>query len=410
MTPYNLEFCNRFGYPAQIRDHFVEILDQICLHLGPENVKLVVLFGSTSRGELTYEVTEESRIELFSDYEFLIVTRRGVPQEKVAELSQSFINNKVRWGISNPLFHIEFMHNSVLKLRAKRLMVRNIPSFELFETGIVIYGEDRVWNKYKARITPQNMNMGNTNELIIERLWKQLQLLCGTTSAQTGDLQSEHVAKYFTARNALEILTIFLPNEGVLLPGYQARYAYFSEHYENGNPLPPTFHKFMRECLDAKLHLRVSKSFEYYYKEMLAGFLALTNWLIEGKSCEPPVLSDVPSFCRRLITTKNSIFREPILWRCNQVVRDYRVARRLKISRPIQWALWEKRPHALALLLYVHSWMLAQSQGRNLPDKYLSEAQRLLEQVQLKDRMNVPDWDEVVAQTQAILSPWRGSF
>jgi predicted nucleotidyltransferase len=409
VSHFNLGFCDDFGYPSQIRDHFVEILDQICLHLGTENLKLVVLFGSTSRGELTYDVTDDNHIELFSDYEFLIVTERGVATSKTAELSQLFADNKVRWGIRNPLFHIEFMHNSAFKLRAKRLLVRNIPSFELSETGIVIYGEDGDWNRYRARITPRNLNLGAVNELIIERLWRQLQFVWDDEPDHDGEVRSDRVAQYFTARNALEILTILLPNQGILLPGYRPRHAYFIEHYQHGQPILPEFAGFMRECLDAKLYLRLSQPFEYYYERMLTGFLALTSWLVDGGISGSPALTELPLVCRRLTTTGVSMFREPVLWRLRRVVREYHVARRLKGSQPIRWALRDKRPYVLALLLYVHSWILAQLAHTSLPDSYLSEARQLLARVNLTTGGDVQDWEGVVYETQGLLASWRKS-
>ena len=407
MSHYNLQFCDEFGYPPPVKAHFVEILDQICLHLGTENLKLVVLFGSTSRGELTYELTDDDHIELFSDYEFLIVVERGVSAGKIAELSQAFAGNKVRWGINNPLFHIEFMHNSAFKLRVKRLLVRNIPSFELFATGVVIYGEERVWNRYKARITPRNLNLGATNELIIERLWRQLHFVWEARPGHPGELRSDRVAQYFTARNALEILTIFLPNQGVLLPGYRPRHVYFSEHYQNGQSILPEFVEFMRECLDAKLQLRLPQPFEYYYERMLTGFLALTSLLVEGGPSEPPALTDLPLVCGRLTATRTSLFREPVLWRLRRVVREYRMARSLKSPRPVRWALEEKRPYVLALLLYVHSWILAQLCHNSLPDSYLSEARQLLARVNPTAGRDVRDWEEVVYETQGLLASWR---
>ena len=405
--PYNLDFCERFGYPVQVRNHFVQILDQIHLHLGVENVILVVLFGSTSRGELTYEITEDNQIELFSDYEFLIVTKKGIPRERVTRLVQAFLENKVRWQITNPLFHTEFMYNTAIKLNTKRLMVRNIPSFELFETGIVIYGEEQVWRKYVGRITPQNLNLGATNELIIERLWKQLQLVWESGSDGTGKMRSDRVAMYFTARNALEILTILLPNVGVLIPGYQARNEYFAQHSEYSDFLPPTLGPFLRDCLDAKLNLRFSGAYEYYYEQMLSGYLALTSWLINSENGRATTLSQLPDVCRLLTGIKHLIFREPLIWQCVRVMKDYRMARKLGILRPPRWALREKRPHVLALLMYIHWWILGQLCCYKLPEDSLHEAQQLLAKINLSGETSSSDWAGVVNQTYGLLESWR---
>ena len=409
MRLYNLNFCDRFGYPRQIRQHFVEILHQVCQHLGAANIQLVVLLGSTSRGELTYEVIDDERIDVLSDYELLIVTRWGVARERIAGLSQSFSQNKARWGITNPLFHIDFTHDSLIKFYARCFLVRTIASFELFRTGVVIYGDDSVWNKSLPCITTRNLNIGATNELIIVRLWRQLQMAGENGSSERVHQYSDRIAKYFTARNVLEVLTIFLPSQGVLLPGYGNRDVYFFEHYgRGGHPFPIAFHEFMRECLDAKLHLKFTRTFDDYYEQMLTGFLTLTNRLVEGRSYQPPTLSELPEVCSRLIASKNLIFRQPMLWHVRCVVRDYRTAQRLKLPHPMKWALWEKRPYMLALLFYVHSWVLSQLRCYSLPDSYLSEAQSLLAQIQLTTKSEVQGWHGVVSRLQTILALWRG--
>lgn len=406
MKPYNLDFCERFGYPFQIREHFTQILDQIRRRLGEDNVMLVVLFGSTSRGELTYETTSNSHIELFSDYEFLIVTDGNISQSDLADLTQDFSENKARWEITNPLFHIEFMHNTPSKLRLKRHLVRNIPSFEIYETGLVIFGEDGVWNRYIAKITPKDINLGATNELIIERLWRQLEWVWEPESIHTGQIRSDRTT-YFTARNALDILTIFLPNTGTLIPGYRRRHEYFIEHCEVNQLLPPSLGPFLQECLDAKQKLQISKPLHYYYEGMLIGYASLLKWLIYGEKVESLSLDQLPDLCQELIARKHSVFAEHFLWRGIRVVREFKIARSLEIPRPIGWAVAEKRYSVLVLLLYIHWWILGNLRSDSSPQIYLGEAQKMLARIGHFSAENVQDWAGVTEQCKAILESWR---
>ena len=241
----------------------------------------------------------------------------------------------------------------------------------------------------------------------IERLWKQLQLVWESGSDGTGKMRSDRVAMYFTARNALEILTILLPNVGVLIPGYQARNEYFAQHSEYSDFLPPTLGPFLRDCLDAKLNLRFSGAYEYYYEQMLSGYLALTSWLINSENGRATTLSQLPDVCRLLTGIKHLIFREPLIWQCVRVMKDYRMARKLGILRPTRWALREKRPHVLALLMYIHWWILGQLCCYKLPEDSLHEAQQLLAKINLSGETSSSDWAGVVNQTYGLLETWR---
>ena len=64
----DLSFAEKYKYPAQVREHFKEVLSNI----DGSTVEAVILTGSASRGELSYQITDGG-ISLYSDYEFLVI-------------------------------------------------------------------------------------------------------------------------------------------------------------------------------------------------------------------------------------------------------------------------------------------------------------------------------------------------
>ena len=74
---YNFDFIDRFNYPPSIRNQFRTILDKVNSYLRSERVCSVILYGSTSRGELSYKIRyQDGKIDLFSDYELWVITEK----------------------------------------------------------------------------------------------------------------------------------------------------------------------------------------------------------------------------------------------------------------------------------------------------------------------------------------------
>jgi len=376
----NLAFCDSYGYPAVIKEHLSESVSQIMCFLGEDAVRSVIIFGSTSRGELSYIVRDDGRVDLFSDYEFLIITRGKVSKEQARALKQAFHENRVRWQVSVPLFHIEFMLNSLPKFILKTPFLRRIGTYELLEKGITLIGDDLLGWKL-GDITAKNLDYGNTNGLILERLWWLLfyMPLSIISGQMTG--REEETINYLAARGALEILTVFLPNEGILLPGYRKRVDYFVSHYPEGSYFLPSFHDFVWKCLDHKLNLRAHDSFVNNQRNLLAGYLSLISYLLAGKRPCATSTKALPLVCEELLRTKRNLFPDPIYPALRRLIKDYRVAHELNVPSPVSWMLTEKRRHAIAFLLYAHGALLEYLEEGTMPQQYLRRCADILERL-----------------------------
>ena len=408
MGQYRLGFCEEMGYPDQVKSHLTQIVDQVLQQLGARNVRCVALFGSTARGELSFR-QESHGIDLFSDYELLIVTRRSARADSVAALQSVFDGNRARWEIASPLFHIEFSVNPMWKYVVKGPLLHNIANYELIANGVVMYGDDVLSDQW-SRVSVSNLDLGSTNDLIIERLWKQLDLLSGLGPELSLDGYQGDLVKYFTLRNALEISTVFLPNEGVLLPSYRQRTDYLRRRYGDSPVFEDGFAEFMQEAVEGKLTLAFSKPVHYYYERMLAGFLSLTSYLLSGGDSRAVGLQDVDAVCNRLVSSGGRLFNEAPYWRWRRRRREFRSARHAGVARAAQWTLREKRPQILALLFYIHTWLLSVIKGIERPREGWEQARLLLTEIE-PGRSKAPgDWWSLVAATVSLLTSLRGSL
>lgn len=415
----NLGFCDSYGYPVAVKEHLAEILDQILYFLGANAVRSVILFGSTSRGELSYKISDDEQIDLLSDYEFLIVARERVSKSQTQALSKALRGNRVRWRISNPLFHIEFMLNSTLKFFVKTPFLRRIGAYELFKEGVTLFGDDLLNYQLGGDITADNLDYGNTNALILERLWWLLFYMPLSIISQQMTSSEEEIINYLTARSALEILAIFLPNEGMLLPGYRKRVDYFVRHYPEGSYFGPSFHGFISNCLDHKLYLCAHDSFVNNYRNLLEGYLSLLNYLLSEKKPHSLSIEALSPVCDRLVRTEKNLFPDPFYPSWRRLIKDYRVARALGICSPVSWMWTEKRLHAVAFLLYAHGALLEHLEGRAMPAHYLQRAASLLawltrnnqmkacQQVGKNEADKVDEWVRLCRRFVDFMITWR---
>lgn len=375
---YNLGFCDRYGYPGTVKQHLTEMLDQIARVLGMDAVRSVILFGSTSRGELSYVVRDDGQIDLLSDYEFVIVTRRRPAGGQYSALKEAFDSNKARWGIRSPLFHIEFLLNSTVRFATKTPLVRRIGTYELFEEGVTLFGDNLLGHPLGGRITAENLDYGNTNGLILERLWWLLFYMPRSATSHQMAFAEEEIINYLTARSALEILAIFLPHEGVLVSGYTRRVEWLTRHYPEGAYFDDSFHEYVSNCLDHKLNLGAHDSFVNNYRHLLEGYLSLLSYLLSDKKPHPTPIEALPLVCDQLVRTEKNLFPDPFHRTLQRLMKDYKVARFLGVSSPLSWMWAEKRPCAVAFLLYAHGALLEYLEKRSMPAEYLQEAAGLL--------------------------------
>ena len=407
---YQLGFCDRYQYPQEVKQHFARIMDQILDVLMEYKVISVVVFGSTSRGELTYKVEDGKLVDLYSDYEFLIVVQKKPDRESVERLKREFAANAEEWQISSNLFHIEFMLNSILRFYGKAPFLRRLAQFELYSTGLVIYGRDLLKEyPFGGKITTSNLDFGDLNGLVVERLWWQLFHL--TCDLEKGEVAKPETLIYFLARNSIELLTIFLPNDGILLSGYQKRLDYFQEHYAGYSPFQSGFSSFMQACVDVKLKLAIENNLLYFYENFVIGYLHLIGYLAGVADDALTNELKVEVVIEPFIKNERNYFPRSIYWRSRQLLDDLRFARRVGIPSAPRWALMDKQRLMVGFLAYLHAYLVSVLQGE-ANYKYLVNAQRMNAKIQgrdipTKEGSDPLDWKLIADSFVSFFLAWR---
>ncbi|MDH7486870.1 MAG: hypothetical protein QHJ81_11405 [Anaerolineae bacterium] len=346
MKGYELSFCREYGYPRLVERYLTEVLELI----DKAGVLSVILLGSTARGELSYRC-DDDRLDLLSDLEMVVVTE-GRPAA-----AEAFYHRLEAWQRErralNPLFHVDV---SFMPRRRFRRLTPLVRWFEMRSTGRVLYGADIL--DEVPQVTPENLNRGQTRELVLTRLWNLLLYIPAaivfnswsenvTLSAakglplsaakglplsaakglplmQPGDSSLPSVAQndifmlqggplgyddcgeyerliftYVQCRNFLDVATILLPLEGVLLPGYRQRLGYV-EHCFAGRSwaeyFGDCFPALLGEALIGKLDLRYSRPALDWYRHTVEAYLGLTAYLLGN----PALRQDSHALCEQV--------------------------------------------------------------------------------------------------------------
>ena len=219
-------------------------------------VESILLLGSAARGELSIRVDHQGRIERFSDYEFLLVTsKRPTPDQRRA-LAMKIEELECQISNPNPLFHIDTLIREQSRLHS---LPRLIFTFEMKQNAKICQGVDV--RPEIPDVTLENLNYRNTHEILYKRLWAILLHL--PKRFILGDLSEaeRRVTGYILCRNALDITTVLLPHENVLLPTYRQRVEFLVKHYREISFQPlfgPGLPHFMETCLQRRLDLDFS--------------------------------------------------------------------------------------------------------------------------------------------------------
>jgi hypothetical protein len=234
-------------YPAKV----VALIDTI-VELISETLPLstVLLLGSAARNELSYLLHSIDNLELFSDLEFMAVThRRPIPiQRKTINDHLTSLEQQV--SNRNPLFHIDILFREQRRLPS---LPRFIFTYEMKQNALLLHGDDI--RDLIPEVTLDNLDFRNTHEILFKRLWAMLLYIPKSFLFGTPNAPAQRTAGYTFCRNALDLTTVFLPQEGLLLPTYRQRVnaltnniVSLSEYF--GNDFP----SFVQMCLERRLH------------------------------------------------------------------------------------------------------------------------------------------------------------
>lgn len=404
---FNLEFCDNYDYPKEIKRHLEFILKQIDEYLDLDNVISVILYGSTTRGELSYTV-EDGELDIFSDYELEVITETKVSRNKIDKLKKSLARNA--FGITNPLFHVDISINTKLSYWIKTKLDRRIAIFETRENGVILYGDNLL--DMLSDINLKKLDFGNINELVLIRLWMQLLYLPeGFIRGDLGETESK-VLKYFLARNALETLTIFLPHKGVLLPTYKSRVEYFVKNYANNSIFPERYSEFIEECYNVKKELRFGKSIEEYYKNMFEGYLALIEFLLGHERTPDNINKRIKKINDALYRGKKDFLNDNLLSKFRRKRREYKMWKDMlknnsNTLQSIKWLFKDKRPYILGFLINMHRFLYNKFLSGENEDYSIISAKRFMEEFTAANPDSISDdWLELKNNFVIFMSRW----
>ena len=266
---FNTQFLNLISrYPSDISCIFKSIFESLLSIVPDEDLYSVLLIGSSSRNELSY--SNKDTLDLFSDIEFLIITKKPLLQDKISSIDYAMKSLEKSINSRSPLFHIDYGISTINKFR---LTPATLFSYEVKNLGVLVYGED-ARNDLK-KITLSNLDFGNLNELIIVRLWNMFINVNNNYLNNNANSYEKFIVQFFYSRNILDILTILLPNKGVLIGGYRNRLNFFIREFDDNkwNDYKDGF----GAATNLKLDLEVKISIEEAQGLFLSGYINLIS-------------------------------------------------------------------------------------------------------------------------------------
>lgn len=338
----------------------------------------VLLLGSTARGELAYCELDQG-LEIFSDYEFLVVTERHLGTRERRRIGTQLSALERQFAQRNPLFHIDVTFRERRRLRT---LPRIIFTYELKANAQVMCGEDV--RSLVPEVTLANLNLRNANEILIKRLWATLlntprRMLGGSLTGL-----EQMVWGYVLCRNTLDLTTVLLPHRGVLLPSYSERVKHLKERYGQLGLAPrfgEDFPAFVAACLEERRTLRFSGSLLQGYAKVISYLRTALGLLLDAASpADGPV-------AERLVTDSRRVFEEwPISrgeW-ANLMRLTFRYARSRGPLAATRWLRSPKKGLTAAGLLAAHRALIGhQARQDDEAAAQLAQSARLLASIAL---------------------------
>jgi hypothetical protein len=257
------------NYPVVIKNHLYDLFNSIFNGVDMDNVESILFIGSGSRNELAY-ILDGDNVDIFSDYEFVIIVKKMLTKESLSKITKILKNLEKKWNIKSPLFHIDYGVATALKFRNTP---KTLWAFEAKTLGVVVYGRDV--RKDLGDISAFNIDYGNLNELIIVRLWNMLIYMNSGFINGTNNGWEDFIIKFYYSRNTLDILTILLPNYGVLKGGYVNRTNFFIKYFNNENW--SNYKIIFQKVTDLKIDLKDEVSLQESQSVFYNGFINLIS-------------------------------------------------------------------------------------------------------------------------------------
>ena len=367
---YNLSFCEKYQYPPEIRQQLTTILGDIDKYISLENVHSVLLLGSTPRGELSYRY-ENEKLDIFSDYDMLIITKRRKTMAE-RELKMRLKQREVEFCRDNPLFQIDV---GCLSLARFKIQASSVWTYETKENSVCIYGRDV--RHLLPQVTVEKLDLGNTNELILIRLWNMLLYIPQNVVLGRQSEYENIIFKYIQARNALDITTIFLPNVGIFLPTYTQRVEYILRNCDQlkfQEIFGETFAEFLSTCLKGRRNNEFYYSLIEMYRNTLAGYTCLIKYILQINRN-----TSIFDICEHVIAHSLKLNDRGIKFLRRYILEFTAIRRHLSekgVLSSIRWLLLKKKEPIICFLLNMHYALLSEMlKESHLAALYLKKAE-----------------------------------
>lgn len=269
--------CDRFGYPPELRG----ALERISVALRRLQPRAILVVGSAARGELSFRRAADGRLEMFSDLE-LFCLLGSESAEDAEDVWREIASVEREIFVPNRLFHIDCLIGRDVPAGASG---RGLLWYEGGLTFQVLFGPE---DSYFGEVDPSLLSLGLVNQLVIIRLWwllvsfpSRLLIGPGQRSALSGDERDAFM--YTQVRNLLDVLSIWLPNEGVYECGYVPRLRYVQAHWEElrgTEHLPTGFLDDVSDATRRKLECDLEGEPMEWYLKVIRGYEGLVGFLL----------------------------------------------------------------------------------------------------------------------------------
>lgn len=269
----NLEFCEKYKYPLEIRELFRCLLSPI----DPLKVRSVILYGSSSFGEIGYCISDED-VKVYSDYDLFIIARGSKDKKYEKGLSQFY--NALKQKYPNKFSNISFSYNDVSGLRG---IFKKNPDIRFYirNHSEVIFGED-----LRTLIPPVELKEFTPEfkiDLLLGKLWRFM--LSIPKEILVGQYISEEYLKkwtYVLCKLYLELIGWILNMEGILLITYREKIDYFLNH--SSDLKAAAFFKadkdLLEECYSVKTTGRFLQSPALICSQIISQYLLTRKYLL----------------------------------------------------------------------------------------------------------------------------------
>ena len=340
-------------YPKIVQKQLDKVFNTAIEVLGEEKIKAIILVGSAARSEISF-IEKSDGIDIYSDYEYVVVTQGIIPSYLIHRLKKRNESLEVEFGVKSPLFSIDF---GVSSFKKWKLTPPTLWAFEVFACGVTVFGDDV--KGYLGPIGIKNLDMGNLNYLILVRLWNMLVHLPKNCIVGTPSKYEIFIANFYYARNILDILTVYLPNQKILRAGYGNRFIefqglesiIFDKHEQS----------IIMQANDLKLNKNCGLGFDSAKKVFFTGYLKLLAHV--SNTDEWDLSPDSLMGFLDSVSLKNP-FDEKMMKKGRRIVNETKMYFNLlceKLDKErLLWFFIDKRYCVLGALISLHAVFLSQ--------------------------------------------------